>query len=88
MSGWDDEACAEEIEAGATIHLPLHELELGDLAGHVQDQHKQRMAEIIAALNDLFGGVTEGDRIVCFDGVRYKMLENTKLQAQAAANTK
>ena len=32
MSGWDDEACAEEIEAGATIHLPLHELELGDLA--------------------------------------------------------
>ncbi|WP_431283163.1 type I restriction endonuclease subunit R [Humitalea sp. 24SJ18S-53] len=57
--------------------------------GQVQEKHKQRLDEIIAALNDLFEGeLTDGDRVAFFEGVRAKLMENAELQAQAAANTK
>jgi len=58
-------------------------------SGQLQDKHKQRLAEIIAALNDLFEGeLTDGDLVAFFDGVRTKMLESGKLRDQAAANSK
>ncbi len=59
-------------------------------SGQVQDKHKIRLRELIAALNDLFeGDITEGDAISYVDGViKAKMLESEALQAQAKANTK
>lgn len=37
--------------------------------GQVQEKHKQRLAEIIAALNDLFEGErTDGDKVAFCDG--------------------
>ena len=58
-------------------------------SGAVHDKHKQRLAEIIAAINDLFeGDVTEGDKVSYVDSViKGKMLESETLRAQAAANT-
>ena len=58
-------------------------------SGQVQDKHKQRLAEIIAAINDLFEGeLTPGDQVSFFEAVRTKMMEAPVLQAQAAANPK
>jgi len=58
-------------------------------SGQVQDKHKQRLAEIIAAINDLFEGeLTPGDQVSFFEAVRIKMMEAPVLQAQAAANPK
>ncbi len=59
-------------------------------SGQVQDKHKLRLQEIIAAINDLFEGeITEGDAVAYVDGViKTKMLESDLLRSQAAANTK
>ncbi len=58
-------------------------------SGQVQDKHKQRLEEIIAAINDLFEGeLTPGDQVSTFEFVRTKMMESSVLQAQAAANPK
>lgn len=59
-------------------------------SGQVQDKHKQRLQEIIAAINDLFEGeITEGDAVAYVDGViKTKLLESDLLRSQAAANTK
>jgi type I restriction enzyme R subunit len=59
-------------------------------SGQVQDPHKQRLREIILAMNDLFEGeITEGDAIAYVDTVlKEKLLESHLLRSQAAANTK
>ena len=58
-------------------------------SGQVQDKHKLRLEQIIAAINDLFeGGITEGDSVSGLLSIRSKMLESETLRAQAAANTK
>lgn len=58
--------------------------------GQVQDKHKQRLQEIILALNDLFEGeITDGDAVAYVDTVfKEKMLESDLLRSQAVANTK
>jgi type I restriction enzyme R subunit len=57
-------------------------------SGEVQDRQKQRLAEIIRALNDMFEGeLTEGDRVAFAESVRTKLMESATLRAQAAANT-
>ena len=56
-------------------------------SGQVQDRHKQRLAEIIEALNDLFEGeLTDGDKVSFFEGLRSKLMESETLKAQAAVN--
>ncbi len=61
----------------------------GTGSGQVQDKHKLRLAEIIAALNDLFeGDLTEGDAVSFVETLKAKMLEAPVLRAQAAANPK
>ncbi|MCG7363907.1 DEAD/DEAH box helicase family protein [Roseomonas sp. ACRSG] len=59
-------------------------------SGQVQDKHKQRLQEIISAMNDLFEGeITEGDAVAYVDTViKGKMLESELLRSQAMANTK
>jgi len=59
-------------------------------AGQVQDKHKLRLEQIIAAINDLFDGeVTEGDAVAYVDSVlKAKLMESPLLRSQAAANTK
>jgi len=59
-------------------------------SGQVQDKHKQRLQEIIAAMNDLFEGeITEGDTVAYVDTViKEKLLESDLLRSQAVANTK
>jgi type I restriction enzyme R subunit len=59
-------------------------------SGQVQDPHKQRLREIILAMNDLFEGeITEGDAVAYVDTVlKEKLLESDLLRSQAAANTK
>ncbi len=58
-------------------------------SGQVQDKHKQLLAEIVAAINDLFeGDLTSGDVISFFDAVKTKMKEAPILVAQALANPK
>jgi len=58
-------------------------------SGQVQDRQKQRLGEIIRALNDLFEGeLTDGDRVAFAESVRSKMMESATLRAQAAANTR
>jgi type I restriction enzyme R subunit len=59
-------------------------------SGQIQDKHRQRLAEIIAALNDLFeSDVTDGDAVAYVDTVlKTKMLESPLLRSQAVANTK
>lgn len=56
-------------------------------SGQVQDRQKQRLAEIIAALNDLFEGVTDGDKVSHAETLKGKMLESPVLRSQAAVNT-
>jgi type I restriction enzyme R subunit len=54
----------------------------------LQDRQKQRLAEIIRALNDMFEGeLTDGDRVAFAESVRSKLMESLTLRAQAAANT-
>jgi len=58
-------------------------------SGQVQDKHKQLLAEIVAAINDLFeGDLTPGDTVSFFEAVKTKMMEAPVLVAQAAANPK
>ena len=59
-------------------------------SGQVQDKHKLRLEQIIAAINDLFeGDVTDGDAVSYVDSVlKTKLMESETLRAQAAANTK
>jgi len=58
-------------------------------SGQVQDRQKQRLGEIIRALNDLFEGeLTDGDRVAFAESLRSKMMESATLRAQAAANTR
>jgi type I restriction enzyme R subunit len=55
-------------------------------SGQVQDRQKQRLAEIIRALNDLFeGDLTDGDRVAFAESVRSKLMESATLRAQATA---
>jgi type I restriction enzyme R subunit len=58
-------------------------------SGQVQEWQKQRLGEIIRALNDLFEAeLTDGDRVAFAESVRSKMMESATLRAQAAANTR
>jgi type I restriction enzyme, R subunit len=58
-------------------------------SGQVQDKQKVRLAEIIAAINDLFqGDVTEGDAVSFVETIRTKLMETPVLRAQATANDK
>lgn len=58
-------------------------------SGQVQDRQKQRLDEIIRALNDLFEGeLTDGDRVAFAESVRSKLMESATLRAQATANTR
>ena len=58
-------------------------------SGQIQDRHKQLLAQIIQALNDLFEGeLTDGDRVAFAESVRTKLMESETLRAQAAANTR
>ncbi len=58
---------------------------VGEGQGH--DKHKEQLARIIEALNDLFAGdLTDADKVAFFEAIRGKLLESSTLQAQAAAN--
>jgi type I restriction enzyme R subunit len=59
-------------------------------AGRVQEKEKAYLAEIIAKVNELFGGdSTENDRLVYVNNViKGKLLESPILVKQAANNTK
>lgn len=58
-------------------------------SGQVHDRRKQRLEEIIRALNDLFEGeLTDGDRVAFAESVRSKLMESPTLRKQAAANTR
>ncbi|MFM7547566.1 MAG: type I restriction endonuclease subunit R, partial [Cyanobacteriota bacterium] len=58
--------------------------------GSVQDKDKVELAEIIAKLNDLFGGeLSDGDKVTYVRSViRGRLLESHTLRQQAAANSK
>lgn len=58
--------------------------------GSVQEREKAMLGEIIARINDLFGGdTTEGDRLVYVNNVlKGKLMESETLRQQAATNTK
>jgi type I restriction enzyme, R subunit len=57
--------------------------------GSVQEKEKALLAEIIARVNDLFGGdTTDGDQLSYVTTLRDKMLESEALVTQAANNTK
>ncbi len=58
-------------------------------SGSVQEKEKALLAEIIARVNDLFGGdTTDGDQLSYVTTLRDKMLESETLVTQAANNTK
>jgi len=59
-------------------------------SGSVQEKEKALLSEIIARVNDLFGGdTTEGDKLVYVNNVlKGKLLESETLRQQAAVNTK
>ena len=59
-------------------------------SGSVQEKEKVRLSEIIAKVNDLFGGdTTDGDKLVYVnDVVRGKLVESELLIQQAKSNTK
>lgn len=58
-------------------------------SGAVQEKEKALLAEIIARVNDLFGGdTTDGDQLSYVTTLREKMLESEALVTQAANNTK
>ena len=62
--------------------------ELG--SGSVQEKERALLSEVIARVNDLFGGdTTEGDKLVYVNNVlKGKLLESETLRQQAATNTK
>lgn len=85
------------LRAGATTDLPLGAGDgrkidpiSGAGAGQVNEKIKARLAEIIARLNDLFGGdLSDNDRVTyAFSVIKGKLLESEKLRQQAANNTK
>jgi hypothetical protein len=55
-----------EIELGATVHLPLNELELGDLSFHLTVRRGCVMAVCIAALSLAMPVANDGIKL-CFD---------------------
>ncbi|CAN7554241.1 type I restriction endonuclease subunit R [Neorhizobium tomejilense] len=58
-------------------------------SGSVQEKEKALLTEIIARVNDLFGGdTTDGDQLSYVTTLRDKMLESEVLVTQAASNTK
>lgn len=59
-------------------------------SGSVQEKEKIRLSEIIAKVNELFGGdTTDGDKLVYVNDVlKGKLLESEMLAQQAASNTK
>ena len=59
-------------------------------SGSVQEKEKALLSEIIARINDLFGGdTTDGDKLVYVNNVlKSKLLESDVLTQQAASNTK
>ncbi|KTS30471.1 Type I site-specific restriction-modification system, R (restriction) subunit and related helicase [Methylobacterium indicum] len=58
-------------------------------SGSVQEKERALLAEIIARVNDLFGGdTTDGDQLSYVTTLRDKMLESEALMTQAANNTK
>lgn len=58
-------------------------------SGQVQEKQKALLTEIIAKLNDLFGGeTTDGDQVSFSTTLANKMLESETLQKQAANNSK
>ncbi|RLL73044.1 type I restriction endonuclease subunit R [Paenirhodobacter hankyongi] len=54
----------------------------------VQDKEKARLSEIVARLNDLFSGLTEGDEVSGLNTIHTKVMENEQLRQQAASNNK
>jgi type I restriction enzyme, R subunit len=80
-----------------TRTLPLGEGEVPTLkplteagSGAVQEKEKARLEEIIAQVNDLFGGdTTEGDKLVYVNDVlKGKLMESDTLVQQAVNNSK
>ena len=58
-------------------------------SGSVQEKEKVRLSEIIAKVNDLFGGdTTDGDKLAFVNDVKGKLLESEMLVQQASSNTK
>ncbi len=58
-------------------------------SGQVREKQKAYLTEIIAKLNDLFGGdTTDGDQVSFSTTLANKMLESETLQTQAASNSK
>lgn len=59
-------------------------------SGSVQEREKALLSEVIARVNDIFGGdTTEGDKLVYVNNVlKGKLLESETLRQQAATNTK
>jgi type I restriction enzyme R subunit len=59
-------------------------------SGSVQEKEKALLSEIIARVNDLFGGdTTDGDKLVYVNSVlKGKLLESEVLTQQASSNTK
>ena len=59
-------------------------------SGSVQEKEKALLSEIIARVNDLFGGdTTDGDKLVYVNSVlKGKLLESEVLTQQASNNTK
>ena len=75
-----------DLKQGETI--PIAGMAPG--GGSVQDKDKVELAEIIAKLNDLFGGeLSDGDKVTYVRSViRGKLMESATLRQQAAANSK
>jgi type I restriction enzyme R subunit len=80
----------QKLNLGADGEAPALQAVTQVGAGQVQDKHKLRLEQIIAAINDLFDGeVTEGDAVAYVDSVlKAKLIESPLLRSQAAANTK
>lgn len=59
-------------------------------SGSVQEKEKVLLAEILAKVNDLFGGdTTDGDKLVYVNNVvKGKLMESELLMRQASSNTK
>lgn len=58
-------------------------------SGQVREKQKAYLTEIIAKLNDLFGGdTTDGDQVSFSTTLANKMMESKTLQTQAANNSK
>jgi type I restriction enzyme R subunit len=85
------------LRARETQSLPLGEGESPLLkpltdsgSGSVQETEKERLSEIIAKVNDLFGAdTTEGDKLVYVNNViKEKLMESETLRQQAANNSK